>query len=162
MDLRRPLGNVYATIAMLAIFLSSIITLLPFFRTLGVLSPCIKTRESIISNITPPLYVIAAVSGILVILRLLGVPFLPSRGVFLNVVTTTLVTGLLIASVFFIIQPNYAIIEGDSFSPSESNNLTGLVEEKCYFIAIPYTITYMTSGSISLLYLIWRLFGGSF
>jgi hypothetical protein len=125
-------------------------------------SPCTKERESIASNIIPPLYVIAAVSGILVILRLLGVPFLPSRGVILNVVTTTLVTGLLIASVFFIIQPNYAIMESDKFLPRESNNLTDLPEEKCYSLSPSYSITYMTSGSISLLYLIWRLFGGSF
>ena len=155
MDLRRPLGNVYATIAMLAIFLSSIIALVPLFRTIGVVS-CTKSRESIVSNIIPPLYVIAAVSGILVILRLLGVPFLPSRGVFLNVVTTALVTVLLIASVFFIIQPNYAIMESDD----EFNNPNGL--PKCYSVSPPYSITYMTSGSISLLYLLWRLFGGSF
>lgn len=151
MDLRRPLGNVYTTLAAGIIFGLSL-----WLTLLAPLSPDCNDQGCLNLNdrLHTPLVLMMITLSSVVVLRILGVPLLAMRGLALNILLTLLVVGLLIVTVLFVmkhIDPthDFTAVNGSNSRPSKEPTQT--------FFAI-----YMTSAIFTGLLLSWRLFGGSF
>jgi hypothetical protein len=151
MDLRRPIGNVYTTLAAGIIFGLSL-----WLSLLGPLSPDCTDQGCLNLNdrLHTPLVLMMITLGSVVVLRILGVPLLAMRGLTLNILLTSLVVGLLVVTVLFVMKridptQDFTAVNGSNSNPSKKPTQT--------FLAI-----YMTSAIFTGLLLIWRLFGGSF
>jgi hypothetical protein len=176
MDLRRPLGNVYTTLVMAAVCGLCIWAFLP-----GVLIT-VKTNtndststqiQRLVSVQQLPLGILCVVSGSLLALRVLGIPFLALRGWLLNVIVTLFIATLFIMSVLFSTQTLFTYYTGCDgtlyyygIGTSSSGSISGVgfntPANKCVYQPPVYTMFYMIYAIISGLALLWRLFGGSF
>ena len=151
MDLRRPLGNVYTTLAAGIVFgLSLWLTLLARLSPDCTDQGCLDLND----RLHTPLVLMMITLASLVVLRFLGVPLLAMRGLALNIFLTILVVGLLIVTVLFVMNradatQDFTAVNGSISRPSKEPTQT--------FLAI-----YMTSGIFTGLLLTWRLLGGSF
>jgi hypothetical protein len=151
MEWRRPLGNVYTTLVAGIVFgLSTWLVLV------GPLSPdcydqgCLNLND----RIHTPLVLMTITLASLVVLRILGVPFLAMRGLTLNILLTLIVIGLLIVTVLFLMKimdptRDFTSVNGSRSTPSKLPTDT--------FFSI-YITSAVSTGAL----LFWRLFGGSF
>ena len=179
---RRPLGNVYTTLVMAAVCGLSLWATVPAMIAAsdprhsgfngGDTGDAYAQKTKILAAQKAPLAMLCVISGSLIALRVLGIPFLALRGWILNVIVTLFIVGLFVMSVLFITQtiPTYNnYCGGDSFYYGIATNSSGgksgvELKEKytCFYPDSTYYIFYITYAGISALALVWRLFGGSF
>lgn len=179
---RRPLGNVYTTLVMAAVCGLSLWACLPAMVTAydsrhsGLngdnAGDAYGQKTKILDLQKAPLAILCIISGSLIALRILGIPFLALRGWILNVIVTLFIVGLFVMSVLFITQtiPTYSdYCGGDAFYYGLATNSSGgksgvELKEKytCFYPNFTYYMFYLTYAGISGAALIWRLLGGSF
>ena len=175
MEWRRPLGNVYTTLVMAAVCGLSLWATIPpmlFTSTHGNNDPS-NSKTQILADQKAPLSLLCIVSGGLIILRILGIPFLAMRGWFLNVIVTLFIVSLFVMSILFATQTlptihNYC--DGSEVwypgSGTTSSGVKQFIGFKTKYICIgedsTYFIFYIVYAGVSALSLLWRFFGGSF
>lgn len=180
-DLRRPLGNVYTTLVMAAICGLSLWAVVPAVlassvsydnSTVGAGAPiAFAEKTGVLEAQQLPLSILCLISGSLIVLRILGIPFLAMRGWTLNVMVTLSIVALFVMSVVFVTQtiPTFTdacsgmiLYIGSGSSSSGTKTVTLNEKYTCFGPSTTYTIFYSVYAAVSALAIVWRFFGGSF
>lgn len=182
MEWRRPLGNVYTTLVMAAVCGLSLWATIPGWMvqlsTLDVPhddpSKAYNNKTQILATQQVPLSLLCVVSGGLIAMRILGIPFLAMRGWFLNVIVTLSIVSLFVMSVLFVTQTLPTVetacdhgrllsyFGSGTTSSGDKQSVVFKTGDKCVGVSTTYLIFYLVYAGVSALSLLWRLFGGSF